>query len=428
MVINKEPAKSIKKENIKINILSLVFLLLGVFSTTPIITIKFLGNHISLFTLLFFVATLLISILFIKRMKITIGKTSKLLVLWLVLSIFSTLFGILFFYNDYPEWATTAQSYLPKIMIYIYFIFMLSSTSHSKIIIESFIKGFIVGCVLNILWSNVEGIVYYSLGFSLNNLVFNDYAVNVLVNRPYITGIYADGIRTPGFNFDPVHMGGIIPIILIYALKKKNNLVVLLCLTSLAFSQSTTGLVTSMMLLIIFYRNNIFKVLKVRSFKVRISAFVTGIILMGILLIFTINFGTQIFNSIETNVSGFIARSTNVYIRNEEPSIRTKYHLCLPNSIYFNGIKTLTGTGFGTASFPYVFNDYVRAAIGIKTIKPYDPESVYISYLFDTGVFGLTVYLLFLWKIIKILKRDRNNETNFFLLASSNMSSISKSA
>ena len=99
-----------------------------------------------------------------------------------------------------------------------------------------------------------------------------------------------------------------------------------------------------------------------------------------------------------------------------DQDLRLFYHAFLPQAILYNGIKTITGSGFGTSSFPFVSSGEISKHKGDYVFYPYDPESTYISYLFDIGLFGLILYLIILYKnyfwYSKVIFSKKYKETN----------------
>ena len=93
------------------------------------------------------------------------------------------------------------------------------------------------------------------------------------------------------------------------------------------------------------------------------------------------------------NLTGFTERISSVYISGKIPNIRLQYMQYIPYAMIFSGVKVLTGTGFGTSSYPYIFSERINKAMSLGKPWAYDPENTYINYLFDTGIFGLLLYL-----------------------------------
>lgn len=398
--------------------------LMGVFITMPIVAIRISSFMVSIFNIIFMLFIIYTGMQFFLSIKsIKLNKTSKILIIWLIGTLVSSFFGLLYF-NTMPEWFIMVKSYMFKIILYIILIVFISSSKDRDIITKNFIKGFYIGCIFNIAWAIIEGVIFYVFKFSLNNKIFTDYINSLPPDRKFITITSSYGIRTPGFNYDPAHLGGIVPIVVLYTLLEKKYFVLILALSSLAFSQSTTALVSSILLIVI----NINKIISIkRKIKFKPSrmltiAFAVFSLIIVTIIIYNSNLKIGLIESLKNNIQGFSNRISNVYIDDKKTNIRTLYHILVPVAIYHNGLRMLTGTGFGTASYPYVFNDHIKDQfnmnLGYTAQGAYDPESTYISYLFDTGIIGLLIYVIILYMIYKHYNQFWKNGYNSLIFSS----------
>ena len=346
-----------------------------------------------------------------------IGKTTFLYSTWLFIAILSSLFG-LFYFNGRIEWMNNISSYIPKILLYLFLLVIISIYNKKEEIIHYFFKGFLLGCILNIIWAIIEGVVYYTLGYSLSSELFSSYISTLSLDRQFSSIINSDGIRVAGFNTDPAHLGGIIPIIILYSALNKKYIILILCAIALAFSQSTTALVCSFILLIF----NIKKI--VPSFKIKITRKRLFYILINLLIfIVTITFlfinnDNQIIVSVSKNTTGFLDRINKNYIEGGSNNPRAFYHIYLLPAVLSSGIKVLTGAGFGISSYPYVLNSEISTAANYLDVFAYDPESNYISYLFNTGIIGLSIYILVLYKNYKFYSKRYFDKEKSLIFAS----------
>lgn len=406
--------KDIGELTLSMKLIKWISFFTGIFVTMPIVTIQVSGTHISIFSILYLIFMGMLVLLFIKNPKsIWLGKTSRLLFIWFFTSIFSSLFGLLYFSGS-QEWFSVVLSYIPKIISFIILLILLSSTRHRNLIIEAFFKGLVLGGVLNILWAFIEGVVFYMKGYSLNNRIFRDYISTLPPNRQFITIVNSGGIRTPGFNYDPAHLGGIIPIICLYSIIKKKYFVIFFAIGALIFSQSTTALISTL-ILILFHSKKI----NIVNLKMNYRKLIT-IIAIFPMIIFILIFparNSQVSQSLKSNIEGFSNRVSTVYVENKDTNIRMLYHIYLPHATMYSGLKTITGTGFGTASYAYVHDSYLSDKLGLTTKRPYDPESTYISYFFDTGIFGLFIYVYILIKIYRFYNFNYKYKQNLIVLS-----------
>lgn len=389
---------------------------MGIFVTTPILTVRISNIHISIFNILFGIFFIyMLSDFILTRKKVNVGRTTKLYAIWFYLALISSLFGLVYF-NGMADWTRSIAGYMPRIIGFLLILIMLTFSKYKTQIAYAFFKGFFIGCLLNIGWAIIEGIVFYSAGYSLSNRLFSDYLSTLSANRQYSSIIRNGSIRVAGFNRDPAHLGGIIPIIIFSTIINKGKIyIILLSIVALVFSQSTTGLASTLLIMILNYK----KILpKVSLKKIIKGSFLCVSIILSLYLLSVLTREHLYYQSILSNAQEFSDRVSTVYINTEEKGIRTLYHLYTPLAIMNNNIRTLTGTGFGTASYPFVSSQEISNAIGLARIWPYDPESTYISYLFNLGVIGTVIYLHILFKNYRHYNKIENSKMNNLIFAS----------
>lgn len=392
--------------------------MMSIFVTTPIIAIRIQHRYFSLFSIflgLFFI-TLFTKIVLAKS-PIIMGKHSKLYILWLYLSLISSFFGLIYF-SSLPEWFDQVLSYVPKVFLFlaILIFFSMLNEKEKNRISKIFFIGFLIGCIMNIIWAITDGIGFYLFGFSLSNLIFKNYLIEELGPARAFSSIIRSGtIRVSGFNYDPAHLGGIIPIIILFSLLRRNNLLLLLSIITLIFSQSTTGLVSSLILILLNF-DKIFSLKFENLSKLLNRMFFILTIFVCILLLFH-NPNSKVIQSITNNFEGFLHRIYENYLIIEETNPRIIYHLHIPVALSYAGGRILTGTGFGTSSYSYLFNSLTPKVLH-ETPRPYDPESTYISYLFDVGVLGLILYIFILYKLYGHFSKSYKYEMNSFVFSS----------
>lgn len=398
-----------KMENKK-SIVFAVYFLAGVFVTAPIITMNIGGRLVSIFSILF--GLLYISALwfaFKAKKGFKINSISLAFVIWYILSLMASVMGVIYFWSDSP-WLDQVLSYIPKIFLYFTLLLFVMKWDAKNYNITAFFKGFLYGCIANLIWSIFEGLYYYSFGGTLNDVLFLEYVKTLPEERQYMT-VVADGIiRASGFNFDPAHLGAIIPIIVVYGLLRNNLYLLALASASLIFSGSTTAVVASVLAVIISLGKLEFHKIKVKSAGISLVAIV--LMLIGLVA------NDQVRESLYKNAQGFYERTNENYVDNPGQGPRFVYHAYLPEAIFYSGLRVFTGSGFGTASYPYVDNPEVSKILKEENF-PYDPESTYISYLFDTGFLGLFFYLFVVIKSILIYRRRLNLSSTELIIYSS---------
>jgi hypothetical protein len=380
----------------------------GVFSTMPIVTVNVGNGLISVFSMLF---ALLFTSMFIMAVKsirgFRLGNQSSALVMWFLLSVLASIVGSLYFNAD-DIWINQALSYIPKLLLYLSLLLFALKVEDIRGFTLILLKGFIAGCLINLLWTLMEAYSYYALNVPLNDALFIDYVKGLGEGRPTMT-IISDGIiRASGLNYDPAHLGGIIPIVFLYSILKRNMYVVLLCLISLVVSGSTTALVASGLAIFVSVgKLNLFKNVASANNRKKFGLPV----LFAIVMLVISGTNETIRESLTSNAIGFYQRVTENYVENPDRGERYVYHAYLPDAISNSGFAILTGTGLGTASHPYVSDPHIAQLLpeGYVASYAYDPESTYISYLFDTGIVGLILYLYVLVSLILRYRRRLNN-------------------
>ena len=399
----------------KIFLQSWVFFLTGLLVTMPILTVDIGGRLTSLFTIVFAFFCVLTAALAIENKKrAAISVEFCAFSLWMTVSLVASVFGLLYFYHD-PEWQSQIISYIPKIALYLILIYMLIKIKHKQYLALTFMRGFICGSVTNLIWATIEGVSYYYFETPLNDFLFVDYVKTLPEDRQYMTIIRDGIIRASGFNTDPAHLGGLIPIILVYGIHKRNIYLLSLSLIALIFSGSTTALVTSILSLCIYPW-------KLKLSRLDFKRFIFSIIAAAIVVI-GVSVNEQIRDGISNNIHGFYERSTENYVENQNSGNRYVYHAFLMDAIQYSGLKTLIGTGYGTASYPYVNNREI-ASLLLEENRPYDPESTYISYLFDVGIIGLMLYLFVLVRLAIHYRCNLESSNESSIVLFSSLSSI----
>jgi hypothetical protein len=402
----------------ELKLLDWLFLAVGILVTMPIVTINVGGRLLSLFSLFFII---LIGILIVKCVITKefnkIGKYTKLLSIWFIISLIASAFGMIYFF-DMPAWTSNIKTFIPKIILYFLFLILYSSVKLTDMNEKLLLRGFIYGCIINIVWAVLDGIIFYLLGYSINNIIFSDYASINSIRYGTISLIRNGSIRSSGFNYDPSHLGMIIPTVILYSILRKKYLLIILSVVAIATSQSTTALVASLMVVLL----NINKILMMNRIRITSNRIVIGCI-AGFLLIMTLFLlkgnNIDLGYAINAGINNMNNRITNLYFgSNLSQDMRVIYHIYFPAAVLFSGFRIFTGTGFGTSSYSYVFYERIVDVIGRYNPFPYDPESTYISYFFDTGVFGFLLYIWILYRLYKYYRSVSNmSEENCILFS-----------
>ena len=375
-----------------VKLLRPITFLVGVFVTMPIISVPILGSRFSMFEILFPMLTLGLWIEALRRPhRWVINHASVFLLIWFSWSLISTAYGMVFF-DGMPAWQNNLLSYAPKLVVFSAFLILLYQAGDKERLVRLFLQGFLLGASLNVVWSIAEGVFYHVSGLALNNILFSGYLESLPANARSYLVVFSDGvIRSSGFNTDPAHIGGLAPVIFVYGFLSRKYSLVVLSLLSMAFSQSTTAVVASLASLIFIFFSFRHKKIRINlsDVSVRVFSFIFVTLIAGSFLLF---YGIP--DSVQNNVSSFYSRVNDVYLSNDSELVnpRAVYNFYILEAISFSGPSVLIGTGFGTASYPYLYNPELHSLLGGGLIFPYDPENTYISYLFDVGIIGLLIY------------------------------------
>ena len=177
-------------------------------------------------------------------------------------------------------------------------------------------------------------------------------------------------------------------------------------MVALAFSQSSTAVVGCVIIFIgilvledVLPRKTAVKRPQIR----RISLLVAYFMIIGFVFIFSKNDSINTIGElIINNVDGFLQRIKEVYLIHGQESLRGIYYKNAFNELLNRGVVSITGTGIGSSGYAY----YGYSGVASQGI--FDVESVYLSYLFGTGVVGLFLYCYTLFETEKnILQNSR---------------------
>lgn len=389
----------------------IIAILLGIISTMPILGIRINGKLISLFYILFGIFNIwLVVEFFTKRETIKLNKESKRLLIWFMICIFSCLCGIIYFGTE-SMWGKNIFKYIINIIIYSFTLILLSSYNNKRIIIFKYIKGFIIGILVNCIWGIMEGVLYYTFRFRLNDFMFG--SIVRLVDREHISVVTTTGIRASGLNVDPAHLGGLIPLLILYSLISRKYFITVIGTIALIFTQSTTGLVVTLILIIL----NSKLLYKINKTKLRINKKRGILFIITIVTCFSVisveKFRTQVLNSTQSFITRIEGKASESSL-----SKREIYHKYILNAMEHNGPIAIIGTGLGTSGYPYINNEYISKKMPSKEEFAYDVESTYLSYILDIGILGTIMYIYIIFMLFNKYKNSLNSNENIILFAS----------
>lgn len=361
-----------------------IFFLFGVASTMPILAVSIAGHSVSLFDALFILV--MIRLLFARQsFSLTLPKgAGTYYVIWLFLSLFSCLFGFIYFINR-PLWQSAAISYIPKIIIYLVFYILLKRINKSEYYIRSIIKGIISGIIINLIWAIIDAVIFYTFGFSITNRIFAQYILDNDIRYGMLSLTINGQIRAGGLNGDPANVGIFAPILAAYSLKSKKYILLIISIISIFASVSLISLAGIIIIYFILLLD-----MKSLSRKKKRNLLLLFFIVAIIGVVFW-NINNPIIAELRTAVMDRLLLKRDIVTQ----SVRTTYFMKFIPAVFLNPISFLIGTGFGTASYAYIKPGFINEN------TPYDPECTYFSYYFDCGLAGFIAFMLLSYNIFK---------------------------
>lgn len=382
----------------KIEIFDLVVLFTGILGTMPIVEFNFGGRYISGFRV--FLLLLLIALFLENRFAICLSQ-SLYLVIWLISGLVSCIAGYITFIGM-REWQLASMSNLVKIVVYLLLVTLWGGQKDIDKSNYFLGMGLFIGAIANIVWATIDAMGFYAVGYSISNTLFRGYIERHNIQYGVVSLIYSTGmIRSAGFNYDPAHLGFIIPFVFGIAVQQKKYLLLILCGLGMIASASTTSVVCSIFAFFII-RKSFFENKNVNSKNL-------FVILSGVVGCVIVGLNRQTGRLVESALHLFTDRVSSVYMNSNIDNVRLNYLKYLPQVISDNLSKMLVGTGYGTASYGYVTNKLIRTKMQLDML-PYDMENTYIAYLLDTGIVGFTIFILLIVKIGKWAWHNQKSE------------------
>lgn len=362
----------------KFTITSSIYFFLGLFSTSPALSLP-VGGYISFFTIFLLIAN--IHLLVGGHGNSIGGKDSilyKYYTLWLFVGILSGLFGTLYFQGEEQSWSSTAIGSIPKVLQYIIIAFFVKRNKKRDEIVKSLLWGLLIGMIMNIGWSVIDAVLFYLTGDSINNTIFAGYAEAVGARYGILSLTYGPTIRSSGFNMDPANIGLFIIIVFAYALRAHKRLLIALCVLGVFATASMTAIVGMIMSAFIYY---------LKKPQVIVRSLVTAAISVGV-IISIIPKDNIVVESVGILMDSRIEQKKEA--GNDKDNQRIVYLKYFVPAIVEMPTSLIIGTGFFTSSYPYLKSNFCK----VEEFRPYDPEQTYIAVFFDCGLVGFIFFIL----------------------------------
>ena len=384
------------------------YILFGLGATSPLLALVVGGRVVSLMTIaMFFVfADLILSKKNKAGLEYKRGVLYKLFMGWMVISIFACLFGFVFFISFLPEFSYATIGFIPKIVLYLLLLYLLGVNYKSKEKVSLIIKGVKYGVALNLTWSIVDAVMYYSIHESLTNNVFKSYIVATDMRLGIASIVNGITIRSVGLNNDPATIGFFAMAACAYAYVVNKKWIILICLLSCAACVSTLGFAGIIMITLyeVCFRMNIKNMIK-----------------YGIVVVLLLFIGTSCLAIIEEGVMFEMVKAVTERVESkgdgqESSGVRGMFIKKFPEAISNMPTTLLLGTGYFTSVYPY-YKAGVHWDDGSE--NPTSMENTYIDNFFSFGLIGFVLFLLFHYDLFKIYqKKLRMNSEDVFVIYS----------
>lgn len=361
---------------------TIIYFCLGLTSTMSILSIPLAGKLITAFNL--FLVFTFIALITEKSCKAHISNLGIKYLVWMSIGLASSLFGYLFFIGV-EEFQLTSVSYVPKIVIYSALYYLIAKSVNRAIIAKFICKGVLWGCVFNICWAIVDAIGYYLTGVSITNDLFSYYIAASDVRYGQISLLFAGTIRAGGINYDPANIGMFAPIVALYGLKTRSYFIYVLSILSILASLSHTAFIGILVVTLYYLYTSKRKIISLTIFSL--------VVLSAILIVQALDLEVM-----GTMTDAFVDR-TEQKAEGAGDNAREEYWTNFIPAAASQPSALVIGTGYFTASYPYLKNGYVH-----NDFEPYDPEQTFFSMYFDIGIIGLIVFLGMLYGIYKRIK------------------------
>ena len=334
------------------------------------------------------------------------GLLYKLFMGWMVISIIACLFGFVFFISFRPEFSNATIGFVPKILLYLFFLYILGLNANSKKKNTLILKGIKYGVALNLIWSIVDAVMYYSIHESLTNNVFKAYITVTDMRLGVASIVNGITIRSVGLNNDPATIGFFAMAASAYAYVVNKKWIVMICLLSCVACVSILGFagVIVISLYEVFIRMNIRK-------KIEYGIVIVTLLIIGSSCLATLKDGV-----VFEMVSAVTERVDSKSEGGESSAIRENFVKKFPIAVSNMPIALVIGTGYFTSVYPY-YKAGVHWDGGSE--DPTSMENTYVDSFFSFGLIGFALFLMFHYNLFKVYQNKlRMNSEDVYIIYS----------
>ncbi len=369
--------------NLKFSIKENLFFLLGLFSTIQLLSIA----GITVFNLVL----IAVGVVFFFQKKIKFDKYS---IIFFIATIITTVLAINNndLSDDFRIGAITG-GVLRALVLCVYILL------NEKLAL-AYTRGFKISCILALIWSYLQEIVYVLTNLDLNNAIFGG-----------LLGINGANCLNAGGEFVPTgfftHRGILLPILL-FLFFSTSNIYFILIIVLLAVLTRATALILGLLVAIVL-RAAAYK-FENKTNKIQRKQFISVLACIFMVILFAVFFNKKI-----AEITNYvIMRITDATTNKADNSsvVHFLYYKNLPAIISnMDFIHILFGTGMGTSGQHYTWFNGQYANMGAWVV-----ESDYIDILLSQGIIGFMVNAYLLIRIIVLSKKYKYWENIAFII------------
>ena len=372
--------------NLKFSIEEKLFFLLGLFSTIQLLSIA----GITVFNLVL-IAVGAVGVVFFFQKKIKFNKYS---IIFFTATIITTVLAINNndLSDDFRIGAITGG--VLRVLVLCVYILL-----NEKLAL-AYTRGFKISCILALIWSYLQEIVYMLTNLDLNNVIFGGL---LGINGANSLGAGGEFVPTGFFT----HRAILLPILL-FLFFSTSNIYFMLIIVLLAVLTRATALILGLMVAIVL--RAVVYMFENKTNKIQRKQFISVLPAIFIVILFVVFFH----KNIAEIINYVIVRISDVTTNKADNSsvVHFLYYKNLPAIISnMDFIHILFGTGMGTSGQHYTWFNGQYANLGAWVV-----ESDYIDILLSQGIIGFMVNAYLLIRIIVFSKKYKYWENIAFII------------
>ena len=378
----------VKKYNeIEMTLKDITYLSLGLGSTSPLLALVVGGHIISLMTISLIMV--FVDLLYGPKIHDNYIKKTYLYDIffkWMIISVLASIFGFVYFISFRSDYSYSAISYIPKIFLYILLLILLAQNRKREQKCKLIISGIKYGITINLIWSVIDAIMYYSTHESLTNIVFQSYISAADMHHGVASIVDGITIRSVGLNNDPATIGFFATVASAYSFVANKKWIVFLAIFASLASVSFVGLV-GITIVVLF--------LIISTGQSRLFRKIIASLLFIATCIWIINLSnSSIIDSFKTAIE---LRAESKSEDDHSTSVRKLFILSFPNAVAHVPTSMIIGTGYSTAVYPY----YLEGLDYGGNDSPTTMENTYVDNFFSFGLIGFIYFLMFHYQMYK---------------------------